>query len=144
MQIIKKLKNVDFIREFIRYFFVGGSAFFIDTGVLYLTQRFIFFSMGKPGILIATALGFMAGLVYNYILSIFFVFKNAEEKIKGKQLESFIIFAIIGIIGLGLTELGMYLGITLLSSKYYLFVKVVVATVVLFWNYIARKILIFK
>lgn len=144
MQIIKNLKNADFIREFIRYLFVGGSAFFIDTGVLYSTQRFIFFDMGKPGILIATALGFIAGLVYNYILSIFFVFKNAEEKIKGKQLESFMIFAIIGIIGLGLTELGMYLGITLLSSKYYLFIKVVVAAVVLFWNYIARKILIFK
>ena len=144
MQVIRNLKNADFIREFIRYFFVGGSAFLIDTGVLYLTQRFIFFNMGKPGILIATALGFMAGLIYNYILSIFFVFNDAEQKIKGKELKSFIIFAIIGIIGLGLTELGMYLGITLLNPKYYLIVKVFVAAVVLFWNYIARKILIFK
>ena len=94
MQVIRNLKNVDVISEFIRYFFVGGSAFLVDTGVLYLTKRFIFFSMGKPGILIATALGFIAGLVYNYILSIFFVFKDAEYKIKGKQLESFIIFTI--------------------------------------------------
>jgi putative flippase GtrA len=100
--------------------------------------------MGKAGILISTALGFITGLIYNYILSLIFVFKKASDKVKGKQLKSFIIFSIIGIIGLGLTEVGMYLGIITFGSQYYLIVKLFVAAVVLFWNYIARKIFIFQ
>ncbi|WP_010248690.1 GtrA family protein [Acetivibrio cellulolyticus] len=138
------LESIDFIFEFVRYLFVGGSAFLVDTGVLFLTKKLLFFDLGKPGILIATALGFIAGLIYNYILSILFVFKGAEDKVKSKQLKSFIIFALIGVIGLGLTEGGMCFGITLFGDKYYLIVKIFVASVVLFWNYIARKIFIFK
>jgi putative flippase GtrA len=57
MQVIRNLKNIDVISEFIRYFLVGGSAFLVDTGVLCLTKRFIFFNLGNPGILFATALG---------------------------------------------------------------------------------------
>ncbi len=144
MQIFRNFKVMDMISEFIRYLFVGGSAFVVDTGVLILTKRFLLSDLGKPGILIATALGFISGLIYNYILSIIFVFKEAESKVKGKQLQSFTIFALIGVIGLGLTLAGMYWGITIFGDKYYVFVKVFVSSAVLIWNYLARKIFIFK
>lgn len=137
-------KQKKLIKEFIRYFFVGGSAFLVDFGVLVLTREFIFKGMGETGILIATALGFIAGLIFNYILSILFVFDNAKEKIKGKEVSTFIIFGIIGIIGLGLTELGMWFGIVLFGQQAYTIVKVFVAAVVLLWNFLARKIIIFK
>ena len=141
---INKVNLSETIKEFIRYLLVGGSAFLVDTFVLYITKTYIFGDLGKLGILIATACGFLFGLIYNYFLSIVFVFKKASDKIKGKQIKSFIIFAIIGIIGLVLTEIGMYFGITIFDSKYYIVVKVFVAGVVLLWNYIARKVLIFK
>jgi hypothetical protein len=38
----------------------------------------------------------------------------------------------------------MYTGIRLAGSPFYLVVKVVTAGVVLLWNYIARKLLVFK
>ena len=52
-------------------------------------------------------------------------------------------FAVIGAIGLLLTEGGMFLGYQLLHINY-MIVKLFVAAFVLLWNYGARKILIFK
>lgn len=141
---ISQYKYQELIREVIRYLIVGGSAFFVDTIILYLTKTYLFYGFGRNGILFATSAGFTAGLIYNYILSIVFVFKSAEDKVKGGQLKSFIIFTVIGIIGLLLTELGMYVGTSLVSIKYYLIIKAFVAGVVLVWNYVARKILIFN
>lgn len=128
--------------EFFRYLLVGGSAFLVDFGVLYLTKTFLFGGLGITGVYIATAIGFTAGLVYNYILSLIFVFKNAKEKTQGKALRAFLVFSLIGVIGLGITEFGMYLGVSLLGI-HYLIVKVVMAAIVLMWNYLARKLLIF-
>ncbi len=140
----KKSQLIKLIKEFMRYLVVGGTAFLVDLGILTLTKSFIFYSLGEAGTLIATACGFIAGLIYNYILSIFFVFEKSKEKVKGKQLKSFLVFAIIGVIGLGLTMLGMHIGITIFGDKYYAIIKIFVAGVVLIWNYVGRKILIFR
>ncbi len=140
----KKSELIKLIKEFMRYLVVGGTAFLVDLGILTLTKSFIFYSLGEAGTLIATACGFIAGLIYNYILSIFFVFEKSKEKVKGKQLKSFLVFAIIGVIGLGLTMLGMHIGITIFGDKYYAIIKIFVAGVVLIWNYVGRKILIFR
>jgi putative flippase GtrA len=129
-------------REFARYLIVGGSAFLVDFGILYLSKTFLLSGFGVTGVYIATALGFIAGLVYNYILSLIFVFKKAKEKVQGKTFRAFITFSVIGVIGLGLTELGMYLGVSVMDINY-LLVKVVMAAIVLLWNYLARKFFIF-
>lgn len=129
--------------EFLRYIFVGGTAFLVDCGVLYITRTFILAGESAYSVYIATALGFTAGLIYNYLLSLSFVFKSARERNKGKSVGAFLLFAVIGIIGLGLTEAGMYLLFGLLDV-HYLIAKVFIAGVVLVWNYAARKLLIFK
>lgn len=49
----------------------------------------------------------------------------------------------IGIMGLFLTEAGMYAGVELFNMNY-LLTKIIVAVLVLLWNYIARKVLIFR
>ena len=71
-------------------------------------------------------MGFLAGLIFNYIFSLIFVFKNAKEQNKGKNIFSFFLFFIIGIIGLALTEAGMYVGVDFLYMNY-LMTKVIVA-----------------
>ena len=156
----EKLKIIIF--EFLRYVVVGGIAFIVDFGSLYVFKEFVFKNLDY-GIYISTAIGFILGLIVNYILSLQFVFTQAKDQGKGRDTKSFAIFAIIGIIGLGLTELGMYLGCDLLKSqldssltyisdyvgydlvKYgYLLVKCFVTAVVLLWNYAGRKIIIFR
>jgi putative flippase GtrA len=132
------------IFEFLRYFIVGGLAFIVDFSVLYLSKTFLFSGLEKTGILLATALGFVAGLVFNYVLSFIFVFKQIDEKARQHKAYSFVVFTIIGILGLFITEFGMLAGISLFGQNWYPLIKIVTAGIVLIWNYTARKILIFK
>lgn len=144
IKVLTEQKSQRMGAEFMRYLLVGGSAFFVDMGILFLMYKFLFHNTGELGILIGTALGFAGGLIYSYLLSIIFVFNNAVETVKGKTGKIFILFALIGIIGLILTEWGMYMGIKLFDTDYYLIVKCFVSGVVLLWNYGARKFFIFK
>lgn len=141
MQISGRMKSL--FKEFARYLVVGGTAFLVDYGVLYLSKTFLFSSFGDTGVYLATALGFLTGLIYNYILSLVWVFQSAKDQKKGRTVGAFVVFAVIGVIGLLLTEGGMFLGYQLLHINY-LIVKLFVAAFVLLWNYGARKILIFK
>ncbi|MEQ8198812.1 MAG: GtrA family protein [Clostridiaceae bacterium] len=137
------MKTYELLREFCRYLLVGGTAFLVDLALLYLFKNYVLFNWAETGVYISTAIGFIGGLIYNYILSLFFVFESAKEKNRGKSIEAFIIFSAVGVIGLFLTEIGMYVGIELLEINY-LIVKFLVAGIVLFWNYCGRKVLIFK
>lgn len=158
----EKLKIL--LYEFLRYIVVGGIAFVADFGSLYVFKEFVFHKLGNPyDIYLATAVGFILGLIVNYVLSLKFVFTQAKDQGKGRDTKSFVIFAIIGIIGLGLTELGMHIGCVSLKPQLddcltyignllgydlvkhgYLLVKCFVTALVLIWNYAGRKIIIFR
>lgn len=126
--------------EFFKYIIVGGTSFLIDIGIMYIAKEYIF--QGKY-LYLSVFLGYMAGLIYNFFFSCKYVFEDGFRKIKNKEVSSFIIFTIIGIIGLGLTEILMKLFVDLLGI-YYVISKIITGGLVLFWNYIARKIIIFK
>jgi putative flippase GtrA len=139
----KHLRSLLF--EFLRYVVVGGAAFFVDFTVLFISKKYLFSAVEiTKGILFATALGFLSGLVFNYIFSIIFVFKNTGEYAKQYKIRSFIVFTAIGIAGLGITEFCMYTGVHLIGQNYYLFIKIITAGIVLVWNYGARKMIIFN
>jgi putative flippase GtrA len=123
---------------------VGGLAFIVDFGILYLSKTFILSTLEEIGIFLATALGFIAGLIFNYIFSLIFVFKQSNKTAKQHKVRSFTLFALIGIIGLLITELCMFAGISLFGPKWYLIIKTITAGIVLMWNYTVRKALIFK
>ena len=129
----EKTDNV-FIQLF-RYCFVGGLAFLVDYGLLY-------FLSDKLGIhyLISASIAFIAGLIVNYVISTYWVFSVSKYKEKGKE---FAIFALIGVIGLGLTEGLMWL-FTDVAGLHYMFSKLITAAIVLLWNFFARKIILFS
>ena len=142
-----KNKFIGLIPEFLRYAVVGGIAFLFDVGALVFCREIIFKGSGSETVMaVSVAVGFATGLIVNYALSMLIVFKNAEQQKKGKTVKAFVIFLIIGLIGLGLTELGMYVGIKIVGSAglWYLLVKCFVAGIVLVWNYVGRKIFVFK
>ena len=128
--------------EFLRYAVVGGIAFVVDFGTLVAAQE-IYLKSFLAGVYIATVLGFIVGLVVNYALSLWFVFTSVKDRGKGRSIGAFLVFGVIGLLGLVWTELGMWLGIELLHLNYML-VKVFVTGAVLLWNYLGRKILIFN
>ncbi len=141
---MQKLKeHKDLILEFFRYCVVGGIAFLVDFGILHLFYSVIIGEEQRHSLFVSTALGFVGGLIVNYILSLVFVFLKSKSEKKGRNLKAFIVFFVIGIVGLALTELGMHFGVKVIHINYML-VKIAVTGVVLTWNYIMRKILIFK
>lgn len=95
--------------QFFRYLFVGGLAFVVDFALSYIVFRFVFHEQKEFG-WIANALSFIAGLVVNYIISTFWIFKSS--KVENKLVE-FISFAAIGVVGLLIT-----IGITVLFEKW--------------------------
>ena len=130
-----------FVGEFLRYAVVGGVAFVADFAVMVAVAELVF-KASVPGVYAAVACGFAVGLVVNYLLSLRFVFRASDYSERGRSVGAFVVFGVIGAIGLGFTELGMWLGTDVLSFHYTL-VKVVVTGSVLVWNYLARRIAVF-
>ena len=118
-----------------RYGFVGGAAFIVDYGALFLLTEVF----GLHYLLSAT-ISFILGLITNYLLSISWVFNN---RTMGNRWAEFTVFAIIGIIGLGLNALIMYL-CTDKMGIHYMLSKIISTILVFFWNFFARKIVLFK
>ena len=130
------------ILEFLRYAVVGGIAFLADFGALVGFQELVFRQYAW-GVYVATVCGFVVGLAVNYFLSLLFVFTQAKDRGKGRSFGAFVVFGVIGLVGLGLTELGMWFGIECLGWNY-MVVKILVTGAVLMWNYLGRKLIIFR
>jgi putative flippase GtrA len=138
MNIIEKLfrQNTDkTIIQFFRYIFVGGAAFIVDIGSLYiLTDIFGIYY------LLSAAIAFILGLIANYLLSINWVF---NRRTMDNRLSEFTVFTTIGIIGLGLNEVLIWF-FTGYVGFFYLISKIIAAIIILFWNFFARKYALFK
>lgn len=132
-QLFKNKTNHIFIQLF-RYTFVGGIAFVFDFGLLYiLTEQFNIYY------LTSAAIAFLLGLTINYVLSILWVFEN--RAINSRSVE-FILFAMIGIVGLALNEFIMWF-FTQIVSTHYLSSKLISAVLVYLWNFSIRRLALF-
>lgn len=121
--------------QLFRYTFVGGIAFLFDFGSLYfLTDRMY------VHYLVSAALAFLVGITVNYLLSIAWVFQVRTMKNIWVEVS---IFAVIGIIGLGLNEIIIWF-FTELVKFHYLISKLVSTVCVYLWNFFARKFVLFR
>ena len=140
-------KQKSLIFEFMRYVVVGGVAFLADAGTMALVKE-LFFKDDCTAwqMALCVAAGFVVGLAVNYLLSNWFVFRSAAQREKGQNVGAFLIYAVVGLIGFGITELLMWLGVMAVGPDglWYLAIKCVVAGIVLIWNYIGRKIFVYK
>ena len=121
--------------QLFRYGFVGGVAFLIDYGTLFLLTEYV-----QIPYLISAAIAFIVGLIINYLLSVYWVFNKNRDN---KPAREFLFFAAIGVVGLLFNELIMFAGTDLLHLHYMLS-KIISTMIVFFWNFFARKILLFN
>ena len=133
-KIFKGKTNNTFL-QLIRYTFVGGGAFLVDFSLLYLLTDKV-----ELNYLLSATIAFIVGLLVNYFLSIYWVFTNS---ITSNKLLEFLIFALIGGVGLLFTDLFMWI-FTSIIGIYYLLSKIVTTIVVYLWNFFARKYIIFN
>lgn len=129
------LNNSSTVVQLLRYGVVGVIAFIVDFGGLWVLTEFI----GIP-YLWSAAISFILGLITNYLLSTIWVFK--EKRFDIYWLE-FLIFTVIGVIGLAFNEVIIYVSTDLLGF-YYLIGKTVSTIMVFFWNFFARKVVLFQ
>lgn len=127
-------KTDNLLIQLTRYTIVGGLAFIVDFALLFILTEYI----GLHYIASATC-SFLAGLLVNYYISTAWVF---ESTIKSKQIE-FTLFALIGVLGLGLNDLLIWI-FTEKCHIYYMFSKLITATLVYLWNFLGRKYLVFN
>lgn len=121
--------------QLFRYTLVGGTAFVVDFSALTALV-----SIAGLHYLAAAAIAFLGGLLTNYALSVMWVFP--ERRVKS-PLAEFGIFAGIGVLGLGINELTMWL-LTSLAGLDYRASKLAAAVVVYVWNFTARKRALFE
>ena len=145
--------------EIFRFLVVGGTATLVDYAVSYLFYTHLL-PPARIGafwaLLLSTALGFCVGLLVNWTLSVLFVFRAVRDKKQAASKKSFLLFCLIGLVGLLLSSVGMQLvrvlpSISLWNSPTFLgeewkwwIMKGIMTCSVLVWNYIGRKIFVFK
>jgi putative flippase GtrA len=123
------------LQQFSRYLVVGGLAFVIDFGLLYLLTEF-----AGLHYLISAAIAFLFGLLTNYCLSRLWVF---DRRTMENVAMEFVIFAVIGIVGLGLNEVILWF-VREKIHFHYMLAKAVSTGILLIWNFGARKSVLFR
>ena len=132
MNILKNNKKL--FQQIFKFGIVGGLAFLIDYGLLFLLTEFV-----NIHYLISSIISFIVSLIFNYILSIKWVF----DVTKKQTYKEVIVFVVLSVIGLGINQLVMYVGVDKLTINYML-VKIISTFIVMIWNFITRKIFIEK
>lgn len=127
---MKKLLN-----QILKFGVVGGLAFIIDYGILIiLTEVF------HINYLISTTISFIVSVIFNYIMSIFWVFDVDENK---NRTTVFSVFIILSVIGLLLNDLFMWVFVDGMSI-HYLIAKIIATLLVMIYNFITRKLFLEK
>ena len=127
--------NNKLFAQIIKFGFVGGTSFVIDAGILFLLTGFC-------GIhyLLSGAISFTASVIYNYMLSIKWVFDAKKDVNKVQELA---VFIGLSVIGLGLNQLLMWLFVDIFHI-YYMLSKIIATAIVMVYNFVTRKLFIEK
>ena len=147
-------KKKSLMEQIIKFGIVGGSSFVIDF-IITLIVSAIMRKLGydvKTAAAVGGVFGFCISLIFNYIMSMKFVFERKDDMDRRKE---FVIFTVLSLIGLGINELILYFGTMLCQNqvpqivdKYPTYVtagvKIVATGVVMVYNFISRKMTLEK
>lgn len=110
---------------------VGGTAFIIDYfGMIFLTEVL------HINYLISSIISFTLSVIYNYVLSVRWVFTVNNQLSRQKQ---FVIFVLLSVVGLLLNTLFMWMFTDLVHLDYRI-AKFIATALVMVYNFISRKI----
>ena len=147
-------KSKKLIEQILKFAVVGGLSFLIDFVITLVVSTI----MRKVGATVETAaavggiFGFCISLIFNYIMSMKYVFARKDDMDRKKE---FMIFTILSLIGLGINELILYFGVIICTSIVPAIVndyptivtagvKMVATGIVMVYNFISRKLTLEK
>lgn len=117
-------------RQFLKFALVG----FASLAVEYLFLGYFLQALSMD-YLLATTIAFIISIVVNYILSMKYVFSHKENMSRKRE---FTIFAVLSAIGLGLNDLYMFIGVSLLNVGT-MAMKLISTFFVTWYNYFSRR-----
>lgn len=132
----EKLMNNRLIQQIMKFAVVGATAFLIDYGIMILLTEV--FSIHY---LISSAISFTVSVIYNYILSLYWVFDVNNDQSKTTN---FIIFIVLSVIGLLINQLMMWLCVDITNLMPYFIAKIFATAVVMVYNFVSRKLFLEK
>lgn len=127
---ISKIKSSKLLMQICKFGIVGSVAFLIDYIILIFSKEVLGLHT-----LNSAALGFSISVIFNYLASVKWIFTINHNNSKSRI---FILFIILSIIGLLITEVIMYFGTDIFNFNY-MIVKIIATFIVMVFNFITRK-----
>lgn len=121
--------------QLLRYGISGGVAFAVDFLLMVALRE-----LADIPEVAAGTISFGIGLIITYLFSIFWIFDKRRMR---SVVAEFITFAIIGAVGLLLTYWLMSLFVNSYAVNYML-AKIITTVIVTLWNFIAKKLILFR
>ena len=121
--------------QLLRSMGVSLVAFAVDFAVLALLTE-----VARLHYLLSAGISFLLGTSVGYFLSILWVFPVRRYS---SRVVEYALFIFVGLVGLGLNEVLLW-ALTEKVGIYYLASKAIAASVIFFWNFSARKFLLFR
>ena len=118
------------LAQFAKFGVVGVIAFAIDYGLLAFCTEVVGLNY-----LVSATIGFVVSIVFNYFASMRYVFTHRDGMSRRRE---FAVFVSLSVVGLGINDACMWVGVELLSA-HYLVVKLFATAVVALWNFGTRK-----
>ena len=106
----KNEKGKKLAAQILKFGFVGGTSFIIDFVITLIVSK-ICRTLGMNVATAATVgsvFGFCISLVYNYIMSMNFVFERRDDMNRTKE---FTIFVLLSLVGMGINSAIMFFGV---------------------------------
>jgi putative flippase GtrA len=124
-----------FFRQIARSIAVSLLSFAVDLGILVLLTE-----VARIHYLVSAAFSFLLGTTVSYALSILWVF---EVRSFASRWWEYAVFVMVGVVGLGLNEALLW-AFTESLGIYYIASKLIAASLVFFWNFGARRWILFR
>ncbi len=131
----KILKN-KLLMQIIKFVFVGGTAFLID----YYLLLFLTNTMNIHYV-VSNVISFCVSVIYNYILSAFWVFEMDKNKSKT---QTFVVFIVLSVIGLLINTVVVFLLYDATKIFALSISKIIATAIVMVYNFVSRKIFLEK
>lgn len=136
-----KSLSKDNIKQFISYFFVGGVAAIVEW-----VMFFVFANVLNVHYFVSTVIAFIFSTTANWILGRITTFKD-NTSYKDKKVKEAVLIFVVSAIGLVFNLILMYLFVTVFGFNGKIgstCSKIAATGIVFIWNFLIRKLVIYK